>query len=151
NIGHSEDRFENDHLRDSDSNQISGGLKFDQLALVKGGLQFGWRDFKPVNATVPGFTGFTTAVDLSYVFLSTTRFAFTTTRDVQYSYDVNQPYYVQTGFTVSATQQVFGPLDLQGRAGAARLAYRSRTNVSVADPNRVDHTRTYGVGVGYHI
>jgi len=92
-----------------------------------------------------------TAVDLTYVLLGSTRFQFGTTRDVQYSYDVNQPYYVQTGVTGSLTQQIFGPFDLQGRVGAARLAYRTREDVTVVDPNRVDHTRTFGLGLGYHM
>jgi hypothetical protein len=151
NAAREQDRFSVDPLRNSNSNSVSAGLKFDQLALVKGGVLFGWRDFQPVISTEPGFKGLTSSVDLSYVLLSTTRFAFGTTRDVQYSYDINQPYYVQTAFTASMTQQVFGPFDLQGRIGAARLAYVTRTDAVVTDPNRVDHTRTYGLGVGYHM
>jgi hypothetical protein len=150
-FGREQDRFDYDPLRDSDSTQVNVGIKFDQLALIKGGMQVGFRDFSPVVKTVAGFKGLTTAVDLSYVFLGSTRVQVGASRDVQYSFDVNQPYYVQTGVTASLTQQIFGPLDLQGRIAAARLAYRTREDVTVVDPNRVDHTRTYGVGVGYHM
>lgn len=148
---HEEDRFEFDHLRDSNSNGVRAGFQFNQLALLKGGMQFGWRDFQPQVAGVPGFKGFTSAVDLSYVLLGTTRMALIVNRDVQYSYDVNQPYYVQSGFTATVTQQVFGPVDIQGRAGAARMAYRTRTDAAIADADRVDHTRDYGGGAGFHM
>ena len=151
NIGREQDRFEFDHLRDSNSNQFSAGFKFDPLALVKGSATFGYRDFRPVIGDLAGYKGFTSAVDVTYVPLGSTKLALTVNRDVQYSYDLNQPYYVQTGFTASMTQQVFGPVDLQGRGGAARLAYSTRTDVAVQDPNRVDHTRTYGGGFGYHL
>ena len=79
-----EDRFEFDPLRDSNSTQVAVGLKFNQLALLKGGVQFGIRDFSPVSAGIPGFTGLTSAVDLTYVLLGSTRLSFGTTRDVQY-------------------------------------------------------------------
>jgi hypothetical protein len=89
--------------------------------------------------------------DLSYVLLGSTRVAGQVTRDVQYSYDVNQPYYVQTAFTASVAQKIFGPVDVQGRIGAARLAYTTRVGALVQVADRVDHTTTYGVGLGYHV
>jgi putative beta-barrel porin BBP2 len=150
-VARKQDRFEFDPIRDSNSTQISAGLKFDALALIKGGMEFGVRDFSPVSGTVPGYTGMTMSTDLTYVLLGSTRLAVQTMRDVLYSYDANQPYYVQTGVTGSVVQQIFGPFDVQGRLGAARLAYRTRTDATVLVPDRVDHTRTYGVGLGYHM
>ena len=146
-----EDRFEFDPLRDSNSTQVAVGLKFNQLALLKGGVQFGIRDFSPVSAGIPGFTGLTSAVDLTYVLLGSTRLSFGTTRDVQYRYDTSQPYYVQTNVSGTITQQIFGPVDVQGRIGTAWLAYRTRAGAVQADEDRVDRTHTYGVGLGYHM
>ena len=79
-----------------------------------------------------------------------TRFAFTATRDVQYSYDINQPYYVQTGGGGSIGQQLFGPFDVVVRGGLRRLDYRNRAGAVVAVPDRVDHQENYGAGIGYH-
>ena len=101
-------RFDGDH----------GGVKFDPFALIKGSATFGYRDFKPLSPAVPGYQGSTVAVDLSYVALGSTKLAVTLTRDVQYSYDINQPYYLQTGATGSISQQIFGPVDVVGRIGA---------------------------------
>src|SRR5229473_4226781 len=150
-IARAQDRFVFNPLRDSDSTQVSVGLKFDRLALIKGGLQFGIRHFVPITSGLPGFTGMTMATDLTYVLFGSTRLAMQAARDVQYSYDVNQPYYVQTGFIGSVAQQIFGPFDVQGRIGAARLAYTTREGAVAQVADRVDHTTTYGVGLGYHM
>jgi hypothetical protein len=145
------DRFEFLPARDGDSTQISGGVKFDPAALIKGAATFGYRDFKPASGAVPGYQGSTAAVDLSYVALGTTKLTVTASRDVQYSFDINQPYYVQTGVTGSIGQQIFGPLDVVARIGAQRLDYRNREGTVVLVANRVDHIRIYGAGIGYHL
>jgi hypothetical protein len=145
------DRFEFSPVRDADSTQISGGVKFDPAALIKGAATFGYRDFKPASGAVPGYQGSTAAVDLSYVALGTTKLTVTASRDVQYSFDINQPYYLQTGVTGSIGQQIYGPLDVVARIGAQRLDYRSSAGAAVALANRVDRIRLYGAGIGYHL
>jgi hypothetical protein len=145
-----EDRFKFSTLRDSNSTALTGTVKFDPAALLKGAATFGYRDFEPLSAGVPGYKGSTAAVDLSYAAFGTTKFSATLTRDIQYSYDVNQPYYLQTGVTGSVAQQIFGPLDVIARGGAQRLDYRDRAGAVVALVDRTDHVRTYGGGVGYH-
>lgn len=146
-----QDRFEFSPDRDTDSTLITAGLKFDPAALLKGAATFGYRDFRPLSPAVPAYQGTTVNVDLSYVPLETTRLTVTVVRDVQYSYDATQPYYLQTGATGSITQQIFGPMDVVGRIGAHRLQYRDQAGAAVANPDRVDHVSDYGVGVGYHL
>ena len=51
----------------------------------------------------------------------------------------------------SIAQQLFGPLDVVGRAGTASLAYRDRAGALVEVTNRTDNLHTYGAGVGYHM
>lgn len=149
-VGKQQDRFPFSHLRDADSTQVAAGVAFDPFALLKGSATFGYRDFEPAVAGLPNYRGSTAAVDLSYVAFGSTRAAVQVSRDVQYSFDVNQPYYVQTGINASLAQQIFGPVDVVGRIGAQRLDYRDRAGAVVDVSNRVDHVRTYGVGVGYH-
>ena len=45
-------------------------------------------------------------------------------RDVQYSFDVNQPYYLLTGVSGSLAQHVVGPMDVVGRIGVRSSNYR---------------------------
>jgi putative beta-barrel porin BBP2 len=146
-----QDRFEFSPLRDSNSTEIAATVKFDPFALIKGSASVGYRDFQPLQPGLPDYQGGTAAVDLSYTLLGTTRFGFTATREVQYSFDINQPYYLLTGVTGSIAQQVFGPVDVVGRVGADRLAYRDRVGAAIAASNRTDTVRIYGAGVGYHL
>ena len=146
-----QDHFEFSSLRDSNSTGVTGEVTFDPFALIKGSASFGYRDFEPVEPGLPSFKGTTASANLSYTMFGTTRFAVIATRDVQYSFDVNQPYYVLTGFTGSVTQQVFGPVDVVGRAGTQSLAYRDRAGAVVAFVDRVDHVRSYGGGIGYRL
>jgi hypothetical protein len=144
-------RFDFTPLRDSNSTAGSVGIQFDPLALIKGRARIGYESFEPVQPGVPGFKGVTAAVDLSYVLLNATKFGVQATRDVQYSYDVNQPYYVQSGIAGSIMQQLFGPLDVVGRAGIQQLEYRDRAGAIVDVRDRIDDIHTYGAGVGYHV
>jgi hypothetical protein len=144
------DRFRYSPLRDSDSTQYTGSVSFDPHALLKGSASFGYRDFRPVDPSLAPFDGFTAKGDLTYTLLGATKFQVTFGRDVQYSYDINQPYYVQGSIDASIAQQVFGPVDAVARAGTAKLAYKDRTGAAVAVPDRVDYNNTYGGGAGYH-
>ena len=146
-----QDRFDFDHLRDSDSRTFGGSIKFDPAALIKGGVSIGYRDFKPVDPSLSGYKGSIAAVDLSYVLLGVTKFGVTAARDVQYSYDINQPYYVLTGGTVSISQQIFGPFDIVARGGLQWLRYQDRTGAVVAVSDRVDRVQTFGGGIGYRL
>lgn len=148
--GQEQDRFKYSPLRDSDSTRLSGSVSFDPHALLKGSASFGYRNFRPVDPSLAGFSGFIALGDLSYTLLGTTRFQVQFKRDVQYSYDINQPYYIETGINGSVAQQIFGPFDAIVRGGTANLAYQDRTGASVAVANRVDYNHTYGGGVGYH-
>ena len=150
-LGREQDRFEFSPLRDSDSTKVSLGVKFDPFALLKGGAALGYRDFTPLVAGVPSFRGLVADVDLSYVALGSTKLSVQGSRDVQYSFDVNQPYYVMTGFSASLAQQIFGPVDAVGRIGAQRLDYRNRAGALIVVANRTDYVHAYGGGLGYHL
>lgn len=149
--GRSEDRFEFSPLRDSTSTNISGNVTLDKFALIRGGATLGYTDFHPEAPGLADYQGLTGAVNLSYTLLGSTRFGFEFGRDVQYSYDVNQPYYLQTRFAGSIAQQIFGPLDVVVRGSIATLAYRDRVGAAVAVSNRVDDVDSYGGGIGYHL
>jgi hypothetical protein len=148
-VGRGQDRFEFSPLRDSDSTSASMGVTFDSI--IKGSASFGYRDFQPLSASLPAYKGTTASADLSYVAYGTTRVGVQATRDVQYSFEINQPYYLLTGVSGSLTRRVARPVDLVGRIGVQRLNYRDRIGAAVAARNRIDSVRTYGGGIGYHL
>ncbi|HEX4567217.1 MAG TPA: outer membrane beta-barrel protein, partial [Vicinamibacterales bacterium] len=135
-VGRSEDRFEFSSLRNSNSTTADVSVRFEPSALIKGTARVGYRDFEPLSAGVPNFKGTIVAVDLSYVLLGATKFGVQVTRDVQFSYDVNQPYYVQSGIAGSVTQQIYGPVDAVGGAALYDLAYRTLAGATNVIPDR---------------
>ena len=146
-----QDRFDFSSLRDSDSNIGAVTLTFDPFALIKGTLTVGYRDFRPSSAGLADYRGLTTAVNLSYTASEMTKFTVKANRDIEYSFDIVQPYYLLTGFEGSIMQQLFGPVDVAGRLGFQSLAYRDRAGAVLTVADRVDRVRTYGAGVGYHL
>lgn len=145
------DRFTYSPDRDADSTQMSGGLRFDPAALIKGSVFVGYRKFSPASPDVPAFTGTTLNADVSYVAPTSTRFAVQGVRDVEYSFENSQPYYLITGVSGSLTQRILGPLDVQGRGGVRTLAYRNRIAALDAPPDRRDRVVTVGGGFGYRV
>jgi hypothetical protein len=150
-VGRSQDRFEFSPLRDSDSTNVSVGVQLDKFALIKGSASVGYRDFQPVSPSLPAYKGATAAADLSYVAFGRTRVGVEAMRDVQYSFDINEPYFLLTGVTGSLAQRIGRPVDLVGRIGVQQLDYRDRIGVTAAARNRIDYVHTYGGGLGYHM
>jgi hypothetical protein len=149
--GRSEDRFTFSSLRNSTSTTAGVQVTFDPAALIKGSARVGYRSFRPDASDVTNYKGSVAAVKLSYVPLSTTKFDVQVGRDVQYSIDVNQPYYLQTGFGASIAQQIFGPVDVVTGLSRYNLAYRGRVDVLAPLAERTDTIRSYHGGVGYHL
>jgi hypothetical protein len=147
----SEDRFDGTSLRDSKSMSATATLAFDPAALIKGSATVGYRDFRPDSPDLPRFSGITSSVNLTYVLLGATRLAATYSRDLSYSYDINQPYYLQNAVNGSIAQQLFGPFDIVARGGLASMAYENRAGAIVLIPDRTDTMQTYGGGIGFHM
>ncbi len=143
------DQFTRSPDRDAQSMHGSAGIRFDPAALIKGAVLVGWRRFSPASADIPNFTGATVSASLSYVALASTRVTLEGVRDVEYSFDTAQPYYVLSGVGGTLTQRVLGPLDVQGRVGYRTLAYRTRLADDSLPPARRDQVTTIGGGIGY--
>lgn len=111
----------------------------------------GYLNFRPIGSGLPEFRGSTATANLSYVARDSTRLKIQAARDVQFSFDINQPYYLLTGATASVLQQIYGPIDVEARLTRERLSYRDRAGVSVEVPNRIDRVRGFGVSVGYRL
>ncbi len=150
-VAREQQRFEFSPLRDADSTQVIGRISFDPAALIKGHASIGYRDFEPVDHSLPAYKGSVASADISYTLLGVTQFGLQATRDVQYSYEINQPYYLLTGVNGSIAQKIVGPFDVVGRAGIQQLDYRDRALADVPLSARIDYVHTYGAGVGYHL
>jgi hypothetical protein len=150
-IGLEQDRFTFSPLRDSDSTQVRVNFNFDPFAILKGRAAVGYRHLQPRTDAVPRYNGSTADIDLEYLPFGSTKLGLKTIRDVQYSFDLERPYYVLTGTTVSLSQHVHGEMFAVGRYGVQRLAYRDLAGAVIEVSNRTDYVHTYGGGLGYRL
>jgi hypothetical protein len=146
-----QDRFAFSPARDSDSTAGVGGVKFEASALLTGTATFGYRRFSPLSPDVPEYRGSTAAVDLSFRARSSTRLGVKILRDLQYSFEEQQPYYIETGISASITQALYGPFDVVASAGIEELAYRGRLINFTSAVERVDTVHIYHGGIRYRV
>jgi Putative beta-barrel porin 2 len=142
------DRFKYSDIRDSDSTRAEVGVHFN--ARIGGSATFGFRNFQPLQAGVAPYQGPTARVDMSIKPFGATRFGVQVARDIQYSFDQTQPYYVESGGGLSVTQGIAGPFDAVGRIGAQRLSYVGRIG-TLGQPDRTDTVQSFGGGFGYRV
>ena len=104
--------------------------------------------FTPRSDALPEYSGLYVATTLTYVMLGRTRFDWNVSRDVRYSFEETDPYYLETGTRLTVTQQLVGRFDVQGIGGRQRLEYRAG---GARDIPRIDHLDVLGAGVGYRV
>jgi hypothetical protein len=138
--------------RDNDGFRILPGVEFGQHALITGKAQVGYRKLNTLTSSMPDFSGLVANAELSYTFLGATRITAGISRDIYFSFEVTEPFYIQPGLSLSITQQVRGPWDVQARGGWYRLDYqRAEAPGAAPAPGRVDYYNTWGGGIGYRV
>lgn len=147
-VSRGRERFVFSPVRDGDSLRVTPGLEFD--ARIRGSVWVGYRRTDFLSPSMPDFSGVVASADVSYELGSGTRLQVGTTRDLVYSYELEQPYYVQTGFSGVVTQHLVSAWDVQARMARQALAYQRMVEDGRAD-GAVDHVSTTGVGIGYHL
>lgn len=147
------DRFEFSRIRNADSLRVMPGVEMNTFALVTGTAHVGFQRFQPLDSALPAFAGVAADVELGYTLFNVTRFAVRALRDIEYSYDDREPYYVITGLSGSVARHVGGPWEIIGNIGRQQLDYQATRAVTIIVPNtdRVDVVSNYGLGVGYRL
>lgn len=141
------DRFVQSPRRDANAFKVTPGFEFKPFALIDGSVYVGYKRFETLESAVPDFSGVTAAADLGYT-LRATRLTLKLARDVMYSYQLTEPYYLLTDVGGSVTQRITSTWDVVGRAARQRLDYRALT---MTDLGRIDRSWQYGGGVGYRL
>lgn len=119
-----QEHFEFSPLRDNESFSVTPGVEFSPFALLNGSAFVGYRRFAPEGTIIPEYSGVTASVDLGYTLLGSTRFGMRANRDVAYSVEELQPYYVLTAFEGSVARRLTEAWEVLGSVGQQRLAYR---------------------------
>ncbi|HOG27859.1 MAG TPA: outer membrane beta-barrel protein [Vicinamibacterales bacterium] len=146
------ERYRQTRERNHDGFRLLPGVELGRHALVTGRAQVGYRRLNSTSAEMPDFSGLVADAELSYVFGGSLRAALGFSRDILFSYWVDQPFYIQSGFNASLTRQVSGPWDVQARLARYSLDYQqaARAGLGAAAP-RVDRYNSWGGGIGYRV
>jgi hypothetical protein len=147
-VGVQHDRFDGDPRRDADSRRVMTALEFSPSALISGRAAIGYRAFSPIDPSLPEFSGVIALVGAAYT-LESTKLEGTFERDVRYSFEEAQPYYLATNGRFTATQRIAGPIDIQGTVGRYAMSYRAYDGGELEA--RRDIFTLYGGGVGYRL
>jgi hypothetical protein len=144
-----QDRFDFSSQRDADSIRLSAGLDLDPFALISGRVRVGYRDFRSVSGRMPPYSGVVASLGTGFTLKGRTRLELNGDRDVNYSYEFDYPYYVQTGGILTATPRLTNAWDVQLRVGGQRLAYVTQDPTALKE--RLDRVVLFGGGIGYRL
>ena len=148
NLEGQQDRFIRSPDRNADSFRITPGFRFKPFALIDGTVQVGYRRFETLSPLVPDFAGLAAAVDLGYTFRRT-RLVGRYNRDVTYSFETTEPYYLQTDWSLDVTQRITSRWDLVGRGGVYTLDYERLQVPGLSE--RTDRGKLLGGGIGWRV
>ena len=154
------DRFPMSPGRNSDSFKVMPGVEFKPRALISGNAYVGYRKFTPLDpAVLPDFNGLVAQLGLSYTLLGATTFGVSYNRDLTYSYDELQPFFVDDSVGASVRRALGQRFDALFSADRHAYEYKdlieSKTATVVDTPRidapRVDTTWNYSASLGYRV
>lgn len=144
-------RFTLSPERDSDSTRAGVSFDFNPAAIITGTAAFGYRDFKPASPSLAPYRGLVAQATVKYAYQDRTAVSVRYLRDVDYSVEEAQPYYLLNAGTLTVTQRIGGPFDLQGVIGREVRSYRSVAGAVVTAASDSDTTDTATAGFGYRL
>ena len=117
-----QDRFTYSPFKDANGLRVMPGFEFDPGALIGGKVYVGYRKFNAIDPALPDFQGLVADVAANYR-LRATRLDVDFTRDIAYSYEVTEPYYVLSNVGLQALQKITHHWDLLGKVSRQWLSY----------------------------
>jgi hypothetical protein len=142
-------RFSVARMRDADSYKLVPTVRFAEGAILTGSAFAGLRDFRPLSGAMPSFRGFIAGGDIHFTIAQVSRFDLRGNRDIVYSYDNFQPYYLDSGGQATLSQRVVGPVDAIVLAGRRRFRYQTLRNVAMS--GRIETMSLWGGGIGIRV
>ncbi len=143
------ERFDFESSRDAEGVRVMPGFEFDPFALIGGKVFVGYRSFDTSDPLLPNYTGVVADVEANYRARST-RFDLRVQRDVDYSAEEIEPYYLLTDVGMKVTQKVTQRWDVVGTASRQWLDYQRLEGLALSEvPSHSDHGYRVGGGVGY--
>lgn len=148
------DTFTFSPARDSRSYRIMPGVEFKPRALVNGSAYVGYRSFTPSKPDLlQDFRGIVADLGLSYTLLGATTFGVSYRRDLTYSYEETQPFFVDDSVGTSVRRAIGRRFDALVSADRHTYQYHDLLggSQSIGDVPRIDVTWNYAASIGYRV
>lgn len=137
--------FIHDPFRNTTTTGGRGHIDIAPEAVLSGTAFVGFERIDFDDPLVADFRGVTAGGTLRYTILERATIDGTIDRRVQYSFEVDRQYYVETGFDLTYTQRIGGPFDVQLVGSRRWLDY------SAVSPGLKPNVDRWGAGVGYNL
>jgi hypothetical protein len=142
-----EERFRTAPLRDADSRSVNAKLTIGTEAVLSGVIIAGFTDFKAVDPLVEPYQGLAGSVGIIYPLLEVGRIGVTARRSLEFSFDVEEAYYVENSVNLSYNHRIRGAIDAEVSGSRAIFEYGFRRN---SPAHRVNLDSARG-SVGYNL
>lgn len=145
--GYREDKFRFLPIRNTESYYGTAQLRFAPEGVLNGTASFSYRDMTPVDPEVRPFRGMLGSVVLGYSLLEVGRFNLGLARNLEYSFDTAEAYYLENTASLSYTHRIVGAIDVQAKAARSYFDYGARNDV----PAHKDTLDTAAGSLGYNL
>jgi hypothetical protein len=149
------DTFELSPWRNSESYRVMPGVELKPRALVNGSAYVGYRKFTPADPTIlPGFEGLVAQLTMSYTLLGATTFGVSGSRDLTYSYEELQPFFIDNSVGASVRRALGRRFDVLASADRHLYEYQQllTSDLPLAErAPRTDLTWNYQGSFGYRL
>lgn len=145
--GYHEDLFTYVPLRNTESYYGSAQLKFAPEGVINGSAAVTYRSMTPVDPTVRPFRGILGTVGLTYSFLEVGRLNLGLGRNLEYSFDTAEAYYLENTISLVYTHRIVGMIDVQVKGSRSLFDYEASDTV----PAHNDTLDAAGGSLGYNL
>lgn len=139
------DRFTTASARNTRSRGGEVEVHFAPEAIVRGRVAVGMKAHTPDDPTMTPYRGANARGGITAILLWRAIVGVNVARDVQYSFDRREGYYVDTAADFVYTQRIGGPFDVQARVARQHLDF----GVARRGSSRAEVLNTYQAGLGY--
>lgn len=148
--GYEEQTFRQSRIRDVKRYTLGPTIEFSPEAIIRGRVVTAFELFKPEDPTLAERMGVAYTALLNWSLYGRTAFDIGAGRNVSYSYQDTEPYFLLTNARLLVSHPLPGRVELYGGGDWEQMAYRWRRGVieDPSRPNRVDTLASAQGGVG---
>ena len=151
--GFEEQKFKESHIRDLKRYTVGPTLEFSPEAAIRGRVVTAFELFKPDDPALSERRGVAYQAMLNWTLFGRTAFDLGAGRNISYSYQDTEPYYLLTNARLVVTQSLPGWFELYGGYDWEHMAYRWRRGAdpTPGDSDRVDTLAAANGGIGLRL